>query len=199
MEPTSPICPICRNELTSLCIECDAGTRLLGSNPANEVDSLDRPSGRSRESTAGTRIKNLKIDPLKCTTKRCYWSTQHAYHTHCIDRWLKVHSVCPLDNCDWKTMPPEGLTLKELCLRTISGHVDLIFEFYQTFKDDLGTIPPSQIELLEQLVTHSGHTFRGMDKIPKSFRRMLGAPFLEYIPEWKQKEIVKKATSPAEK
>ena len=185
MEPTSPICVICRNELTSLCIECDAGTRLLGSSPA-------------RESTADPK-KDLKIDPLKCTTKRCYWSTQHVYHTHCIDRWLRVHSVCPLDNCDWKTMPPEGLTLKELCLRTISGHVDLIFEFYQTFKDDLGTIPPSQIELLEQLVTHPGHTFRGMDKIPKSFRRMLVAPFLEYIPEWKQKEIVKKATSPAKK
>ncbi|KAK7195578.1 ring-box protein [Novymonas esmeraldas] len=26
----------------------------------------------------------------------------HAFHTHCIEKWLKTRAVCPLDNKEWK-------------------------------------------------------------------------------------------------
>lgn len=26
----------------------------------------------------------------------------HAFHSHCIDRWLKNKNICPLDTKEWK-------------------------------------------------------------------------------------------------
>uniref|UniRef100_A0A7S3ZBG1 RING-type domain-containing protein n=1 Tax=Lotharella globosa TaxID=91324 RepID=A0A7S3ZBG1_9EUKA len=37
----------------------------------------------------------------------------HKYHQHCIERWLRVRSMCPLDNKDWVLLSNESPTEDE--------------------------------------------------------------------------------------
>jgi E3 ubiquitin-protein ligase RBX1 len=61
-------CPICRNNFTDACIECEA----------NFVD--------------------IKVTPCEITTGVC----EHKFHQHCITRWLKLRSNCPMCNKPWE-------------------------------------------------------------------------------------------------
>lgn len=44
------------------------------------------------------------IDIHSCVLKWCglNFLFQHAFHFHCISRWLKTRQVCPLDNREWE-------------------------------------------------------------------------------------------------
>jgi len=53
--------------------------------------------------------RNLVMVPcLDCTGKpNCdctisWGECMHAFHTHCLQRWLKIRSACPVDNTPWQ-------------------------------------------------------------------------------------------------
>jgi len=79
-------CAICRNHIMDLCIDCQA----------------NQASATSEECTVAWGICNVRS--LRPSIVRSYANmcSQHAFHFHCISRWLKTRQVCPLDNRDWE-------------------------------------------------------------------------------------------------
>ncbi|KAF7837946.1 RING-box protein 1a [Senna tora] len=76
-------CAICRNHIMDLCIECQA----------------NQASATSEECTVAWGIsKTLFIIVFLDEYGVC----NHAFHFHCISRWLKTRQVCPLDNSEWE-------------------------------------------------------------------------------------------------
>jgi len=84
-------CAICRNHIMDLCIDCQA----------------NQASATSEECTVAWGICNVgSLTPRTVNSSDCEQAdrlvAQHAFHFHCISRWLKTRQVCPLDNRDWE-------------------------------------------------------------------------------------------------
>ena len=80
-------CAICRNHIMDLCIDCQA----------------NQATTTSEECTVAWGICNVSVFILSAyVTLHTNKPAQHAFHFHCISRWLKTRQVCPLDNRDWE-------------------------------------------------------------------------------------------------
>lgn len=79
-------CAICRNHIMDLCIECQA----------------NQASATSEECTVAWGVCNVRTQWLSSLFIYNFPYFQHAFHFHCISRWLKTRQVCPLDNREWE-------------------------------------------------------------------------------------------------
>ncbi|AED92860.1 RING-box 1 [Arabidopsis thaliana] len=85
-------CAICRNHIMDLCIECQA----------NQASATSEECTVAWEDDQNNCNKYFCI--LDCSMKDDHLEgvCNHAFHFHCISRWLKTRQVCPLDNSEWE-------------------------------------------------------------------------------------------------
>ncbi|XP_058213499.1 RING-box protein 1a isoform X1 [Rhododendron vialii] len=92
-------CAICRNHIMDLCIECEANqASATGSSSllllCNMICFLMLCLGIECQANQASATSE------ECTVA---WGVcNHAFHFHCISRWLKTRQVCPLDNSEWE-------------------------------------------------------------------------------------------------
>lgn len=89
-------------------------------------------SATSEECNAAWGICNVRISLpfLSCPISHII---QHAFHFHCISRWLKTRNVCPLDNREWELQKYVCLPL--CCTSPLTLAPDTV--------DDCATLPPT--------------------------------------------------------
>ncbi|KNB41665.1 hypothetical protein JH06_5054 [Blastocystis sp. subtype 4] len=73
-------CAICRSKLMTLCIDCQA------------------------------KVNSGEKGDCKVWFERVAWGAcNHAFHAHCINRWLQTKKECPLDMKPWVLKKTDSL------------------------------------------------------------------------------------------
>ncbi|KCV73338.1 hypothetical protein H696_00877 [Fonticula alba] len=74
-------CAICRNHIMDRCINCQA-----------RQSSASGPGDTPGSGSSSTGETECSVSWGQCG---------HAFHYHCINKWLRARNVCPLDNREW--------------------------------------------------------------------------------------------------
>jgi RING-box protein 1 len=88
------ICAICRNHIMDLCIECQANQASTTCEECTVAWGVCNVSPPAHAMPLPFCLKKKKI--LTARPRALSLSLQHAFHFHCISRWLKTRQVCPL-------------------------------------------------------------------------------------------------------
>jgi E3 ubiquitin-protein ligase RBX1 len=91
-------CAICRNHIMDLCIECQANQASASTEECTVAwGACSELCGRDAEVGSCQCNNDSFSSPFPL-----FPVADHAFHFHCISRWLKTRQVCPLDNKDWE-------------------------------------------------------------------------------------------------
>ncbi|KGG50810.1 putative ring-box protein 1 [Mitosporidium daphniae] len=103
-------CAICRNHIMDLCIDCQS-TATSSSGIVDE-NILSQGVRFSSQDTQASQMSNPSSTPSdECVV--AWGQCSHAFHNHCISRWLKTRKVCPLDNKEWIYAPQATVALNK--------------------------------------------------------------------------------------
>ena len=99
-------CATCRNHIMDLCIECQANQASATSEECTVAWGVCSMSFfRVCMVVWGLchgRHLTILVYTYVCMYVCVLLVTDHAFHFHCISRWLKTRQVCPLDNREWE-------------------------------------------------------------------------------------------------
>eukprot|EP00033_Pygsuia_biforma_P004353 GCRY01004771.1.p1 GENE.GCRY01004771.1~~GCRY01004771.1.p1 ORF type:complete len:119 (+),score=13.12 GCRY01004771.1:117-473(+) len=83
-------CGLCRNPLNEPCERCSKVIESTHAHSSPLADVTAPKKSRSRE---------LIEDPEECIV--IVGLCHHQFHKHCMEEWLKTHTLCPLDGEEW--------------------------------------------------------------------------------------------------